>query len=85
MPERLAYSIQEAATVLSLSRSGVKELLYTGRLKSVPVGRRKLIPAWAIHEFLSVADVAPTTEGQDWDQMLEGIYLAPREDRSGHA
>ena len=56
MIEKLAYSIDEAAAALSLSRSAVKALLYTGKLKYKQAGRRKLIPRWALDEFLSGAD-----------------------------
>ena len=57
-PARLAYSIDEAADALSLSRSTVKELVYTGEIKKLKVGRRVVIPHWALVEFLSCSDSA---------------------------
>ena len=56
MTEQLAYSIAEAATALSLSRSATKELIYSGRIKFLRSGRRVLIPRWALDEFLSSAE-----------------------------
>ena len=73
MTEKLAYSIDEAAEALSLSRSAVMELIYTGKIKHVAVGRRKLIPRWALNEFLSATESAGTGPGADWDRMLESV------------
>lgn len=70
MPEKLAYSIDEAAAALSLSRNSVKELVYQQRLKSVRVGRRVLIPRWAIDQFLNVGD-EPSGSAGGWDRLLE--------------
>ena len=50
--ERLAYTIDETAQILSISRSTVKEQLYQHNLKGKKLGRRWLIPRWAIVEFL---------------------------------
>lgn len=65
MTEKLAYSIDEAAEALSISRSAMKGLLYTGQVKKRLVGRRVLIPRWALDEFLSTAESA--TAGRDTD------------------
>ncbi len=56
---RMAYTIDETAELLSLSRSTVKEQLYQHKLKGKKLGRRWLIPRWAIAEFL--ATVAPAS------------------------
>lgn len=53
MQPRLAYSLDEAANLLGLSRSKVKELVYTGALRSKTVGRRRIIPHWAVADFLA--------------------------------
>jgi len=50
--EKLAYSIDEATEVISLSRDLINDLIRTGQLRSVKVGRRRIIPADAIHDFL---------------------------------
>ena len=73
MTEKLAYSITEAAEAMSLSRSATKELIYQGKLKSVRVGRRRIIPRWALDQFLSGTDSPAAGPEADWDRMLETI------------
>lgn len=51
MPDRL-LDVDEAATVLGVSRTSVYQELQAGRLRSVKVGRRRLIPSSAIAEFI---------------------------------
>jgi excisionase family DNA binding protein len=46
--QRVAYSPTEAALVMGLSRNTIYELIGSGRLRSVKVGGRRLIPASAI-------------------------------------
>lgn len=70
MTEKLAFSIEEAAQALSLSRSALKEEIYQGRIEVKRVGRRVLVPRWSLDKFLSETDAKPTG-GQDWDKMLE--------------
>lgn len=52
MGEKVAYSIEEAAQVLSLGRTTVKQLIATGQLPSVRVGRRRLIPRSALETYI---------------------------------
>ena len=66
MTEKLAYSIDEAADLLSISRSAMKDLLNTGQIKKKPVGRRVLIPRWALDEFLSTAESATAGGDPAW-------------------
>jgi excisionase family DNA binding protein len=49
---RLAYSPEEAADLMGISRELVHDLLRTGQIKSVKAGRRRLIARKAIEEFL---------------------------------
>jgi excisionase family DNA binding protein len=49
-PERL-LSINEAAAVLGVGRSSLYRELGAGRLRSLSVGRRRLIPASAITDY----------------------------------
>jgi excisionase family DNA binding protein len=51
-PVRLVYSVAEAAVVLGISRTKMFGLLEEGRVRTVRVGRRRLVPAAAIDEFL---------------------------------
>lgn len=53
-PSRRALSIKELAEELGVSINKVRELLYSDppRVRHVRVGRRVLIPASAVDEFL---------------------------------
>ena len=53
LPMLLLYRVEDAARLLSLSRSVTFELLRTGRLRSVHEGRTRLIPATALREYVS--------------------------------
>lgn len=48
-----AFSYPEVAERLGLSLVTIKRLVYSGQLKSMHVGRRALIPASALREFLT--------------------------------
>ena len=45
--------ISEAATVLGVGRTALYKELTTGRLRSFKVGRRRLIPASVIAEYIA--------------------------------
>ena len=51
--ERLAYSPDEAAELLGISRELVHDLLRTGQLGSVKAGRRRLIARRHLEAFLA--------------------------------
>jgi excisionase family DNA binding protein len=51
--EQALLTIQEAAEILSLGRSKVYELVSTGRLPSVSIGRARRVPVEAITEFVA--------------------------------
>jgi excisionase family DNA binding protein len=53
-PDRL-LSIDLAADALGIGRSATYDLLGAGRLRSVKVGRRRLVPAHAIGEYIDQA------------------------------
>lgn len=54
MSERLLYSVDDAMAQLSVSRTRVYELIRSGQLVSVKVGRRRLVPAVAIASYVDV-------------------------------
>lgn len=54
-PDRL-LSIDEAAATLGLGRTALYGELQAGRLRSIAVGRRRLVPAGAIREFIASAE-----------------------------
>jgi len=51
--DRLAYSINEAARVLSMGRTSIYALIADGRLEAFKLGRRTLIRAESIHKLVS--------------------------------
>ena len=53
LAERLAFSPEEAAELLGISRELVHDLLRTGQLGSVKAGRRRLIGKHHLEEFLA--------------------------------
>ena len=52
---KLAYSIKEAASALSLGRSRIYELLNEGKLESRKIGKRTVIPTASLHRLLEAA------------------------------
>jgi len=50
--KKLAYSVEEACQALGIGRALTYELIMSGRLHSIKVGARRLIPASALAEFL---------------------------------
>jgi excisionase family DNA binding protein len=51
--QRLAFSPDEVAAALGISRDLVYDLLRTGQLRSVKAGRRRLISRQHIEAFLA--------------------------------
>jgi excisionase family DNA binding protein len=47
------YRVDEAALALRLSRSVLYELIRSGRLRTVKVGRRRLVPVDALVECVA--------------------------------
>ena len=50
--ERLAVSVEEAADALGVGRSTLFELIRDGRLGSIKVGKRRLVPTDELKAFL---------------------------------
>ena len=55
---RLAYRPEEAAQLLGIGRSYAFELFATGELRSFKVGRRRLVSAEALVEFIRERECA---------------------------
>ena len=51
---RALYDVPEAMALLNLSRTQVYELIRSGRLLTVTVGRRRLVPAAAIDDYVAL-------------------------------
>lgn len=50
---KIAYSIEEACRVSSLGRTTIYKHIASGRLRSVQIGGRRVIPAEALHALIS--------------------------------
>lgn len=50
--EKLAYSVNESAEVLGIGRTLLFELIREGRIPSVKLGHRRLIPRSDLEEFV---------------------------------
>ena len=56
--DRQAYSINEVATSLGISRDAVNTLLRAGKLCGFHVGTRHLVSASAVAEYIAAAEAA---------------------------
>lgn len=52
------YRVDEAAEALRISRSVIYELIRSGQLRTVKVGRRRLVPVQALDEYVASLGVA---------------------------
>ena len=59
MTDRLAYSVKEAALALGVSEWKVREAIYQKQLFAVNLGRRLVIPRWALDRLLREPDSQP--------------------------
>lgn len=59
---RLTFSVPEVAEVVGVSRAHAYELVRTGRLPSIRLGRRLVVPRKALEEFLDAACVLVATD-----------------------
>jgi excisionase family DNA binding protein len=50
--ERDAFSVAEAAQRLGISRAHIYNQIVAGKLRTLKIGRRRLVPARALIEFL---------------------------------
>ena len=54
IPLRALYDVPEAMALLNLSRTQIYELIRTRRLMTVTQGRRRLVPADSISEYVQL-------------------------------
>ena len=52
MEQKHAYSVREVAQALGIGRTLAIKLVRSGQLRSIKVGRRRLVPAAALEELL---------------------------------
>jgi excisionase family DNA binding protein len=51
--DQYLFDIASAARVLSIGKTKLRELLNTGEVRSVSIGRRRLVPRDAIAEYVA--------------------------------
>ncbi|WCD89595.1 hypothetical protein KPP03845_106016 [Streptomyces xanthophaeus] len=54
VPERRLHSVEEAAELLNVGRSTAFEEIRLGRLRTVRVGRRRLVPTEYVDEYIEL-------------------------------
>ncbi len=52
MPERIAYTVKETAVALGVSEWIVREEINRGRIETIRMGVRILIPRWSLENLL---------------------------------
>ena len=55
MPNFRAYSVVEAGRLCGLSRSSIYKLIESGKLKTIKILGRRLVPAEALDELLKLS------------------------------
>jgi excisionase family DNA binding protein len=69
MMDKVLLTAEEAGQLLSLGRTKVYELMATGELESVTVGRARRVPADALSRFVRFLEKGPgrsDTPGAEW-------------------
>jgi len=56
MPERLTFTVEEAAAALGISRAFAYEAVSNGDIPSIRIGRRVLVPRKALERMLESTD-----------------------------
>jgi len=56
-PQKLTYSVNEAAQASSLGRTFIYSLIGNGLLKTVKIGGRRLISAQSLRQLLEAGDM----------------------------
>jgi excisionase family DNA binding protein len=57
--ERLLVSVREAARRLGIGRDAAYDLVRQGRLRSIAVGRKRLVPVVELEAFVERETVSP--------------------------
>ncbi|MBI1182129.1 MAG: helix-turn-helix domain-containing protein [Alphaproteobacteria bacterium] len=51
--DRLCYTVPQASQAMALSQTAIWGLISRGELKSIKIGKRRLITAEALQEFIA--------------------------------
>ena len=87
MDEPLAYSVEEAACILGISRTKAYECVRTGQLRTIEVDRRLLVPAVAIDELLDNDQLRPRRRAvrRSVEEGMNRVEVVGRRSGSGGA
>lgn len=58
--QKLAYTVPEVASLLSLSRSHVYELIHAGKIDTIKIGRARRITAKQLEMFVIRHEASPS-------------------------
>ena len=56
--EKLAFTIEEAARALSVSRTTLYEMISANALRTVKIGRRRVVPVCVLHDYIGQSSIA---------------------------
>ncbi len=71
--ERIAYSVKEAAGALGVSQWIVREEIRAGRIKSIRLGARILIPRRELERLVNPPEHSDTTSEADSDTATSDL------------
>jgi single-strand DNA-binding protein len=71
--EPLAYSVEEAACLLGISRTKAYECVRAGQLRTIQLGRRLLVPAVAVEELLGTDQIRTRRRAASRRPVEEGM------------
>ena len=79
--QKRAFSVPEAASVMGIGRSTVYQLVQSGELRSIQLGRRRLIPLSALEElgFCATAPRGDAPAGTRASKSSDAITLSKLE------
>lgn len=63
LPEPIAYTVNEAASAIGLSRRGLERLIGRGELRVVRIGRRVIVPRSALLRMIGDDTVSLSPNG----------------------
>lgn len=79
MEDPVVYSIEDAARLLGISRTKAYHLARMGRLRTIPLGRRQVVPASSLEALLWTSLTHPATKpGAQADDDVNRIEVVGR-------
>ena len=78
--EPLLLSVEEAAEVLRLGRSTLYELIASGEIPSLTIGRSRRVPLAALKEWVAARTAAQATDASGDSRDQQGSFPTWRSD-----